>query len=230
MPHPVADRRDRPRAGQAGFSLTELLVTIAVAGIFAAGLYAAYSSGIASTTRRGNESSAQADARLAADLFARDVRQAVSPDGIGGESATSPLASVGCTAVVLYVDQNRGSILNAQGVPTVTPKRVEWSLSGTNLIRRQAPGVSDAFGPAEVVVESVGNDTSRSIFRARKVGVSGRSAGTCSPTPDPAVACVEALTLDLVIQDRSGASPRSTELTTDAVLRNPTTADRGACA
>jgi prepilin-type N-terminal cleavage/methylation domain-containing protein len=117
----------------AGFTLVELLVAVALGGVFAAALFSAFAAGTEATRTHENQARSQADARLAMSYITRDVRQAVGyPLGVG-----LPLATVHTSELVLYVDLRR----SADPTLVPLPYRVRYALVGDDLIREEAAPV-----------------------------------------------------------------------------------------
>ncbi len=132
--------RRLPAARQGGFTLVELLIAMVLVGVVATAVYASFISGVEASSSRDLQARTQNSARGAIDEFTRDVRQAVSPDGIIPPVAAAPTA----TSIELWVDNNRS--LTAT---TATPVRVRYSLSGTNFVRQTLSGTTwfDGGGP-----------------------------------------------------------------------------------
>jgi prepilin-type N-terminal cleavage/methylation domain-containing protein len=190
-------RSSRP-AHQDGFTLVELLVAMVLVGVVAAGVYASFISGVEASSSRDTQARAQNDARMAMEEFTRDVRQAVSPDGVIAPVAAAPTS----TSIELWVDNNRS--LTAT---TVTPKRVRYRLSGTNFVRQVLTGT--VWSGEEILAPAVANG-STALFTA----VDTDGAATTIP------GAVATISLRLILGDRSGRAGTTTELRADATLRN----------
>ena len=95
----TARLRQSAAARQGGFTLVELLVAMVLVGVVATAVYASFISGVEASSSRGTQARAQNDARMAMEEFTRDVRQAVSPDGIIAPVAAAPTA----TSIELWV-------------------------------------------------------------------------------------------------------------------------------
>ena len=190
--------RRSPAAGQEGFTLIELLVAMLLVGVVAAAVYASFISGVEASSSRDTQARAQNDARAALDEFTRDVRQAVSPDGLVPPVAAAPTS----TSVELWVDNNRSPTAT-----TAVPKRVRYRLSGTNLVRQVMTGTT--WSVEDVLASKVVNG-STALFTA--VDVNG--AATTIP------GAVATLSLRLILGDRSGRAGTTTELQADVTLRN----------
>jgi len=195
----MAGRLQRSGAAhQDGFTLTELLVAMVLVGVVAAAVYASFISGVEASSSRDTQARAQNDARMAIEEFTRDVRQAVSPDGLIAPVAAAPTS----TSVELWVDNNRS--LTAT---TASPKRVRYRLSGTNFVRQVLTGT--VWSAEEILAPAVANG-STALFTA--VDVNG--AATTIP------GAVATISLRLILGDRSGRATTTTELQADATLRN----------
>ena len=185
-------------ARQAGFTLVELLVAMVLVGVVAAAVYASFISGVEASSSRDTQARAQNNARAALEEFTRDVRQAVSPDGLAAPVAAAPTA----TSIELWVD-NRRSLT----ATTATPVRVRYRLSGTNLVRQTLSG--STWSAEDVLAPAVVNG-STALFTAVDVN------GTATAIPG----AVATISLRLILGDRSGRSSTTTELQGDATLRN----------
>jgi prepilin-type N-terminal cleavage/methylation domain-containing protein len=195
----VTDRLRRSAAArQDGFTLIELLVSMVLVGVVAAAVYASFISGVEASSSRDTQARAQNAARSALEEFTRDVRQAVSPDGIVAPVAAAPTA----TSIELWVDNNRS--LTAT---TAVPKRVRYRLSGTNFVRQVLTGT--VWSAEEILAPAVANG-STALFTA--VDING--AATVIP------GAVATISLRLILGDRSGRASTTTELQADATLRN----------
>ena len=185
-------------AHQDGFTLVELLVAMVLVGVVATGVYASFISGVEASSSRDSQARAQNNARMAMEEFTRDVRQAVSPDGIAAPVAAAPTS----TSIELWVDNNRS--LTAT---TVAPKRVRYRLSGTNFVRQVLTGT--VWSGEEILAPAVANG-STALFTA----VDADGAATTIP------GAVATISLRLILGDRSGRAGTTTELQADATLRN----------
>lgn len=195
----MADRLRRSFAGrQGGFTLVELLIAMVLVGVVATAVYASFISGVEASSSRDTQARAQNDARAAVDEFTRDVRQAVSPDGLIAPVAAAPTA----TSIELWVDNSRS--LTAT---TATPVRVRYRLSGTNFVRQVLTG--STWSAEDVLAPGVVNG-STALFTA--VDING--AATVIP------GAVATISLRLILGDRSGRASTTTELQADATLRN----------
>lgn len=185
-------------ASQGGFTLVELLVAMLLVGVVAAAVYASFISGVEASSSRDSQARAQNDARMAMEEFTRDVRQAISPDGLIPPVAAAPTS----TSIELWVDNNR-----ALTATTASPKRVRYRLSGTNFVRQVLTGTT--WSAEEVLAPAVVNG-STALFTS--VDING--AATVIP------GAVATISLRLILGDRSGRASTTTELQADATLRN----------
>jgi prepilin-type N-terminal cleavage/methylation domain-containing protein len=94
--------RARPAAeGEAGFTLTELLVVMAILGVVLAGLTTLFTSAVKSQTDQTNRTQAQQDARLGLDKLRREIHCAsnvTTPSGYPASLITITLGSYCPTA------------------------------------------------------------------------------------------------------------------------------------
>ena len=205
-------RTPRRRRAQAGFSMTELLMAIVIASIFAGALYGFFFAGTDAARSHESTARAQSGGRLAIERLTRDVRQAISQD----DGATPPVESVGATSLVLYADPSRDPTqLDSR------PERVRYRLLGGDLVREFAAPVGGSppysygpFGGREVLVEEVQNGGT-AIFTAR-----GLVGTLTNPVSGTAARQVELLSIHLIIGVRTGVASSTTEMTTDVALRN----------
>lgn len=210
LPRHLHDGR-RPR--QAGFTLIELLMGIIIAGIFAGGLYAFFFAGTDAARTSESVAGAQADGREALRRFTRDIRQAVSPDG----GLTPPVERLSATEIVMYVDPRRDP-----GATEPRPDRVRYRVDGTEFVREavgpvgaSAPFSYGPFGRREVLAERV-EGAGAPTFTARTV-----FDGTLPlPVVAPGTRYLGFVSVRLILGHRSGNSSESTEVGTDATLRN----------
>lgn len=190
-------RRRSPGRSQDGYTLMELLVAILIVGLLSTAVYAFFASGLDASASRDSQSRSQNTARLAIDKFTRDVRQAVSPDGL-----TAPVVSINSTSVDFWADLSRRA-----SVLTPTPKRVRYQLSGDRLVKQVLTGTT--WSAEEVLADPVANGATALFSATTEAG-----AATTSP------AAVATISLRLILGDRAGRSATTTELIADATLRN----------
>jgi prepilin-type N-terminal cleavage/methylation domain-containing protein len=205
----------RSRA-QAGFTLPELILGIALMTIFGMALYAFYDSSLTSSRTHENQATSQAEGRRAVDLLSRELRQAVSPDN----GLTPPVQSFTPTGVVFYLDPSR-----VAGSNLIKPLRVSYRVSGGRLLREAAtpigaspPYTYTVYGPAEVIAEGVLNDAAAPLF----AGTNGAGAAMAASVSAPNTRDLEVMRLRLLLRYRTGNANATLELTTDVAPRNPT--------
>lgn len=208
-------RRLRRRDAQAGFTLVELLMGIILSGIFAAALFAFFESGITSASTHESQAAAQAEGRRTMDLMARELRQAVSPDG----GLTPPVQSLSPTAILFYVDNNR-----VPGNSAPRPQRIRYQISGNDLVRE----VSDPVGTAppytytlrttEVMVRNIANGATP-LF----AGFTTTGTAMAATVAAPVTAQLGTVTVRLLVRHRTGRTNSTLELTTNVSPRNPRT-------
>lgn len=194
----------------AGFTLVELVVTIAIGGIVAAALFAFLASGQETARSRESQAEAQAALRLAVDRFARDARQAVTPDG-----EAPAIAALHGSQVIMYVDPRRG----AEAV-VPRPLLVRYALSSDRLTREEAeprgataPFSYGAYGPAETLAEPV-VAAGRPVF----TGLTRTGAPLSAPVADPSQVAV--IRIDLSVAQQTGLAEGAARVATDVALRN----------
>lgn len=200
-----------------GFTLVELVIAVALSGLFAAALFSFFESGTQASRTHERQARSQADARLAMEWMSRDVRQAVGyPLGVG-----LPLATLHPTELVLYVDNRRSADPTLEPLPS----RVRYAVVGDDLIREVA---------APVVA---GGTVTWGAYAGRITLADGVVTGTGAPAlfqgilpSGPVSGAVPAGQLGDVVQIRirlaltHGVGPGSTtvrdEVTADVTLRN----------
>ena len=203
------------RAG--GFTLVELMIAVALSGLFAGALYSFFDSGTQASRTHERQARSQADARIAMDRISRDVRQAVGyPLGVG-----LPLVTVHATELVLYVDNRRSSDPTLQPLPS----RVRYAVEGDDLIREEAAPIVS------------GGTVTWGAYAGRVTLADGVVTGAGAPAlfqgilpSGPAGGAVPANQLGDVVQIRirlalthrvgAGATSVQDEVTADVTLRN----------
>ena len=200
------------RRGQAGFTLTELLMAIALFTLFGGGLYAAFFSGNDATSSQRTQLSAQSDSRAAMDRLSREIRQAITPD----DGTTPPVVALSSTSVTLYTD------LDLVATDSGTrPSRVRYSVVNGQLLREEAAPVGAAppytypaaYGPALVMAEDV--RTTNPVFQA----LTAQGVVLASPVAQPRD--IATVRINLSLGQRTQSKSTTTELATDVTLRNP---------
>jgi type IV pilus assembly protein PilW len=141
-------------ADQRGFTLTELLVAIAVLGLIMTGVLTTLMSGNQAYLTGSNQIEAQQAARVALDRMVREIRGAgYNPKGtacppvpscpiVGAPGLGNPTA----TALAIMNDTNEN------GVFDINTERIAYTLNGTNLQRQDfaVPGA-----PVETIVGGI---------------------------------------------------------------------------
>ena len=188
-------------------------MTIVISGIFAGGLYAFFFASTDAARSSETLASAQAGGRQALARFTRDVRQSISQD----DGLTPPVESVSATSIVLYVDPNRDP-----NQPDPRPEKVRYRIDGTDFVREAvapvgatAPFSYGPFGRREVLVQDVTNGSTPAFAATTRFG-----SVLSLPVSSPATRFLELVSIHLVLGVRSGNSQRTTEVSTDATLRN----------
>lgn len=209
----MAGRALRSRRRQAGFTLTELLMGIAIATAFAAGLYAFFFSSWDMSFSQQTQARSLADTRTALERFTRDARQAVSPDG----GLTGPVGSMDATSVVLYVDPSRSA-----GATSPRPWKVRYSIVNGQFVREAAapigaipPFTYGAYGAKVLLADKVTNAAGTPPF----AGLTEQGVALALPVAQPRD--IAQIRIDLLVAQKTGAKATTTELTTDVSLRNP---------
>lgn len=124
-------------ADQRGFTLTELLVAIAVVGLIMTGVLTLMMSGNQTYLSGSNQIEAQQAARVALDRMVREIRGAgYNPTGAACPPVTNcpiggALGLANPTATALTVQKDT----NADGIFAPT-ERIAYTLNGTNLQRQ----------------------------------------------------------------------------------------------
>jgi prepilin-type N-terminal cleavage/methylation domain-containing protein len=203
----------RARTGSAGgFTLVELLVGIAIGGIFATSLFAFFFSGTEASRGHENQKQALTEARGALSFLTSDLRQAVGREE--GESA--PLYAISPTAIEIYLDDRR--------TPTAldaTPGRVRYAIEGSQLIREVAPPTgASTWGPyagRRVLVSQVVNGAVP-LFAA--LTADGTILPATMTSSSAALVRTGLVSVRLVVGYRRANQDGRTELRTDIALRN----------
>lgn len=200
------------RRASSGMTLVELLVGIAMTGVFATALFSFFFASTETSRGHENQGRALAEGRRATALLASDLRQSIGLEP--GESP--PLASVNPTSVELYLDDRRDpAALEA------THRKVRYALVGGQLVRESAvaSGAPGSFGPysgREVLVDRAVNGTAP-LFTPRSVGGTAL-AGTLTTTAQ--LTAVVVIDVRLLVGYRRSQLDGSTEVRTSIALRN----------
>jgi type IV pilus assembly protein PilW len=126
--------------GQAGFSLVEQLVVLAVLGLVMAGALGLLDAGMRGYALGAARTEAQQNARIALERMSRELRQAgYDPSG----RVARPIISAEATRLVFQVDANGNGVIDA------TSERITYLLRNDGVLRR------DAGAGAQPIVEGV---------------------------------------------------------------------------
>jgi prepilin-type N-terminal cleavage/methylation domain-containing protein len=209
----VSAGRDSRRGARGGFTLVELLLGVALASIFAVGLYGFFFAGLDSARSHQTQAIAQSSARTALDRLAREARQAVSPD----DGLTPPILAMAAGSLEMYVDPARGA-----GATTPRPHKVRYRVSGSRLVREYATPVGatppfsyGAYGPGEVLIEGLTNGAAP-VFRA----VTAEGVQMAATVTGPQARDIAQISIRLLVAQRTGNAATTLELQTDVALRN----------
>ena len=181
--------------GEAGFSLVELLVVLAVLGLVIAGALGLLDAGMRSYALGAARTEAQQAARVALERIARELRQAgYDPTGV----APPAIVEAEPTRLTFQVDAN------GNGVIDPTSERITYLVRNDGVLRR------DAGAGAQPIVEGVRRLEFAYVDRA---GV---------PTADPAA--VRAIRVRIETGRARVAGPPGTApgviMETEVALRN----------
>ncbi|HEY5467735.1 MAG TPA: prepilin-type N-terminal cleavage/methylation domain-containing protein [Coriobacteriia bacterium] len=129
--------------GDTGFSLTELLIVVAILPVILGAAYLVFNTMSGNYSSISAQSEATSEAQRAMDVMVREIRQAQEVTDGGGAIATATPTS--CS---FYIDLDQDSV----------PERVTYYVDGTDLYRCQAEASSPVYpygyvdGPAQRVV------------------------------------------------------------------------------
>lgn len=201
------------RRPQAGFTLIELLMGIALSSLFALALFSFFFSGVDSARTSESQARAQADGRTAIDRLARDIRQAVSPDG----GLSPPVISLSPTALELYVDPSRVSTDK-----TPRPQKVRYSVVADQLVRESvdpvgatAPFSYGSYVRPEILIEKLANGVNPAFAAVTAEGAALPATPTSIQARD-----IAQITIRLLVSQKTGNAATTLELKTDVALRN----------
>jgi len=193
----------RLRREEAGFSLIELTVSMAVLGV----LFGVYSLVLSSTIRDGgaveDQATAQTQVRAAVDVLAADLRQAYIGDPSG--TATEVASGFNGTSITFY-SPDRQSPFHL--------RKISYQLTGGNLQRQFAlstdtDGYPWTFGAMGAWVTQASNVTNSTVFTY--YDASGAVTGTAS--------AIDSVGITVTISPR-GSQGRSYTYSTTAQLRS----------
>jgi Tfp pilus assembly protein PilW len=186
---------------------------IILSSIFAVALFSFFFSGVDSVRTHESQARAQAAGRTAIDRFAREARQAISPD----DGLTAPIIALCPTAVEMYVDPSRSSAST-----TPRPYKVRYSVVAGALVRDSAAPVGvtapfsyGAYSGREVLVEGIANGAA-AVFSASTAR--GVAMAPCPATTS--LRDIAQVSVSLAVAQKTGNANTKLELNTDVALRN----------
>lgn len=204
-----APRLTRRRAN-GGYTLIELLLGIALASIFAVGLFGFFFSSTTANTTQQSQSLAQQQGRDAVDRMTRELRQAFSPNN----GLWPPIERISPTDVVFFVDHT----VTPGG--SATPVKVRYRITDGKLVREQArevsPGTYGSYSGAEVVVDKVANDTVPLVTAVTEAGALLPPIAVMPTTKD-----ADLVNIRLVVGFGSGQYQSTVEFRSNVAPRNP---------
>lgn len=169
---------DRTRAtvlGSAGFTLSELLVAIAIVGVVMAGLFTFISTGESHLQMGAGQVEAQENARIVFDLMIKEIRGAgFDPRSAGvAETAWFPaIVNTGGAGLPTATGFRLQNDLNGNGVWDAS-ERVQYVIAGTSL-RRQVLDAAGGIQQDDVIV--AGLDTGAGVAFQYLNGTGGAPA------------------------------------------------------
>jgi prepilin-type N-terminal cleavage/methylation domain-containing protein len=110
------------RRDEGGFTLVELMATMAILGIVIAAFTTILTTAVTQSAQEQEYGTIQTEGRSAVEQFARDLRQAYS-----GVDGAWPIQFISNTSI---------RFLSPQRVTPFRLQQIEWQLNGTNLQRR----------------------------------------------------------------------------------------------
>lgn len=129
------------RSGESGFSITELLVALAVVAVVLAGAVATLEVGLATVMTGAGRAETQSNARVAIQRIVPDIRAAgYDPTGASFDVVVNQTA----TSMTLQSDRDANGLIEAPvGAcdPGASAEIVRYSVVGTELRRSVNPGV-----------------------------------------------------------------------------------------
>jgi len=201
------------RRRQAGFTLIELLMGIVLSSIFALALFGFFFSGVNSARTAESQARAQADGRTAIDRFAREARQAISPDG----GVSAPIIALSPTSIEMYIDSSRTTTTT-----TPRPQKVRYAIVANQLVRDSADPIGatapysyGAYVNPEILIEKLSNGATPAFTAATAQGVAQPATPTVTQLRDTAQ-----ISIRLLVSQKTGNAASTLELSTDVALRN----------
>jgi prepilin-type N-terminal cleavage/methylation domain-containing protein len=150
-------RGARAPAGEGGFSLLELLITLAILPIVLAAAYLVFITLSGNYSSVSAQSEATSEAQRALDIMVREMRQA-REIVIDDNGNTAALATATPTYCSFYADMDRDGV----------PERITYYVDGTDLYRKMEEPAASVYpygfvnGPAQRVVNLT--TTSQVVF------------------------------------------------------------------
>ena len=196
--------------GQRGFSLIELMIGIALSGLFAGALFSFFNSSTEANRTHEAQTRSQASARLALARLSGDVRQAAGPDG------TAPVVAISAYELIVYVDARR----SADPTLSALPRRVRYALESGSLVREEAVPTVGAGGALTYPAAYSGRETMATgiVNAANAVPVFAGvgSSGTAASVP----ANVAQVAVRIQVGHQANQRAVVDEVTLDITLRN----------
>ena len=170
---------------RAGFTLVELMVTMAILGIVVGAFVAILSTTVTQSAHEQEFTAIQTETRASVEQFARDLRSAYS-----GVDGSWPIEAISSTSI---------TFLSPQRLTPFRLQRVQWQLNGTNFQRRFVT-TSDTDGDPWVwptAITSAAWDTrARSIRNTSTAVFTGYEEDGTTVTTVPADVRVVKITLE----------------------------------
>jgi len=207
------DRRADPR-GEAGFSLTELLIAMTLIAVVMTATFAALDSFGVATRQNFDQNQAQSTARTSVDRLAREVRNAASP----GTTNSSIERGGSWDLAFLMVDPNNAG----SGANTTSLERVRYCLDSSSTLWRQVqtwntatvPAISAATGCPDSGFGSQAKVTTWVVNRAGSLSrpLFSYDSGT--------LASIHTVSVDVYVDKDTTHAPSEQRLSTSVFLRN----------
>lgn len=222
---PISERRE------AGTSLAELLVVMAVSSVLLIAVGTTFASSLRLTKAVNSRTGATADARLAMDTAARRLRVTVRPT----EGEAPMLLSGGTTSVRFYA-----SIALKGTTTAVLPTLVEYSIDASNSCFRESktPATATTTSTGTTYTWPASGTTSRCLVfgnvDANGAGVFTyyTSADASTPVslvngqiPADVLNSVRSVSLAMAVREKPGSNAKPTQMQTRVVLVNRTAED-----
>lgn len=224
-------RRDGATRGDAGTSLAELLVVMAVSSVLLIAVGTTFANSLRLTKAVNSRTGATADARLAIDTAARRLRVAVRPTA--GEDPM--IVSGGATSVRFYA-----SIARAGTTTSVLPTLIDYTIDATNSCFResQTPAKATTVSGVTTYTWPASGTKSRCLVfgnvDANGTGVFTfyTSADASTPValvngqlPAGVLDSVRSVGLAMAVRERPGSNAKPTQVQSRVALVNRTAED-----